>query len=345
MNKLLIIGPASVHITNFISIVEPLFNEITLITDGAFPDNRVNKIYVVKPQITNPIKAVKLISELKKIIQYEHPDIIHIHQITRLAYFSVRAINKNIPTVATAWGSDVLLMPQKNILYKYMVRYVLKNVDYYTADSENMINTIKPLLAEATPHKYVIFGIIPISFDLSRKENIIYSNRLHRPLYNIDKVISDFYAFHQKHPEWRLIVAAEGPLTNNLKKQAQSLGIEDNISFVGWLNNEQNRHYYSISKIYISIPDSDGTSVSMLEAFSAGCIPIVSDLPVSREWVKNNENGIIRNGKNNCFEQALRMNIEKVVDYNAKQIKLKATREKARIDFSQIYQNVFQQGK
>ena len=38
---------------------------------------------------------------------------------------------------------------------------------------------------------------------------------------------------------------------------------------------------------------SDALSVSLLEAMSFGCIPIVSDLPDNREWVENGINGIV----------------------------------------------------
>jgi glycosyltransferase involved in cell wall biosynthesis len=37
--------------------------------------------------------------------------------------------------------------------------------------------------------------------------------------------------------------------------------------------------------IYVSVPSSDGTSVTLLEAMAAGAYPVVSDLPGNREWV------------------------------------------------------------
>src|SRR6266849_6707153 len=43
---------------------------------------------------------------------------------------------------------------------------------------------------------------------------------------------------------------------------------------------------------YVSVPSSDGTSVTLLEAMAAGAYPIVSDLPANREWV-NAEGGAV----------------------------------------------------
>jgi glycosyltransferase involved in cell wall biosynthesis len=38
---------------------------------------------------------------------------------------------------------------------------------------------------------------------------------------------------------------------------------------------------------------SDGTSVSLLEAMAAGCVPVLSDLPANREWVVDGLNGFL----------------------------------------------------
>jgi glycosyltransferase involved in cell wall biosynthesis len=42
----------------------------------------------------------------------------------------------------------------------------------------------------------------------------------------------------------------------------------------------------------ISIPKSDGTPVSLLEAMAAGCLPILSDLPVYHDWITDGVNGL-----------------------------------------------------
>ena len=37
--------------------------------------------------------------------------------------------------------------------------------------------------------------------------------------------------------------------------------------------------------MYVSVPSSEGTSVTLLEAMAAGAYPVVSDLSSNREWV------------------------------------------------------------
>jgi glycosyltransferase involved in cell wall biosynthesis len=43
--------------------------------------------------------------------------------------------------------------------------------------------------------------------------------------------------------------------------------------------------------VYISASHSDGTSISLLEAFATGTPVIVPDIPGNREWVTPGENG------------------------------------------------------
>jgi len=151
-------------------------------------NSKFNKILVTQK------KNIKI---LRQIIKVENPSFIHIQQINRLAYLANLA-SKDIkkPVIATAWGSDVLIMPKKNPLFKMMVNKVLREADYITADSQNMITEIKKLVKPKNTPQQILFGINPILPQL--KENIIYSNRLHEPLYHIDKIINEFYDFQKK---------------------------------------------------------------------------------------------------------------------------------------------------
>jgi glycosyltransferase involved in cell wall biosynthesis len=89
---------------------------------------------------------------------------------------------------------------------------------------------------------------------------------------------------------------------------------------VGWLQKADNAAWYAKSTYYISIPESDGTSVSVLEAMSAGCIPIVSELPVSKEWITNGLNGVIEQQGENPFVKAIDLDLEKCAKINQQSV-------------------------
>jgi glycosyltransferase involved in cell wall biosynthesis len=92
---------------------------------------------------------------------------------------------------------------------------------------------------------------------------------------------------------------------------------------------------------FISIPGSDATSISLLEAMSAGCIPIVSDLPANREWIINGENGIIVNDLNeNFLEKAINLNADNVKRINQDLFLEKASKNINRDKFLQLYKQI-----
>jgi glycosyltransferase involved in cell wall biosynthesis len=90
-----------------------------------------------------------------------------------------------------------------------------------------------------------------------------------------------------------LEIAANGEETARLKRLTIELGIGERVEFSGMLGSEDLARSYRRSAIFISVPVSDGTSVSLLEAMAAGCVPVLSDLPANREWVTDQCNGLL----------------------------------------------------
>ena len=342
-NKIVVIGSKSVHVVNFLQLIKPYFNRIVTISDEEIDSSLISKQHVINVKFLSPFILINQLKELKRIIKSEQPDIIHIQQVNRLAFFIVLAVKQlkiEIPIVTTAWGSDVLLMPQKNMLFKRMVTYVLKHSNYCTADSNHMLEVIKSL-TPTVKTKLVLFGIDPIQS--LPKEKIIYSNRLHNPLYNIEQVLDEFYKFSINNPDWKLVIGATGSLTEALKNKVKTLELTNNVEFIGWVPPDVNNLYYAKSYIYVSIPSSDGTAVSLLEAMSAGCIPVVSNLPVSKEWIADGENGVIFNSTKNNFEEALKLKLETVQQLNNTIISERGTKEISSNLYKEIYRELLHQ--
>jgi L-malate glycosyltransferase len=87
-------------------------------------------------------------------------------------------------------------------------------------------------------------------------------------------------------PAARLVVGGEGALRAQLEGLARRLGVAGAVEFGGsatWPAGLAER--LGKAAEYVSVPSSDGTSVTMLEAMAAGAYPVVSDLPGNREWV------------------------------------------------------------
>lgn len=212
-----------------------------------------------------------------------------------------------------------------------MVQFNLRHADSFTSDSTFMADEMRKLVSEKKLEILIAnFGIEFLDLKLP-KENIIYSNRLHKKLYRIDKVILGFKKFldNSKDKTWKLIIAATGEETDALKLLVEQLGINEQVQFAGWVNKVQNAEFYSNAKIFVSIPESDATAISLLEAMAYGCVPVLSDLPANREWIEDGKNGIIINLlEENLFVHALKLNLAEVASYNRKIIEEKGTKKR-----------------
>ncbi|HIP14184.1 MAG TPA: glycosyltransferase [Sulfurimonas autotrophica] len=289
--KLLVVGSNSIHVYNFIELVKENFDEVLLLTNEI---NIEREVMALETDFSLGVQSFSTIKKIKKIVKDFQPSVIHIQQANTYAFLTVLAAKKqNVPLVLTAWGSDILLNPHKSFLLKKMLQYVLTRVQVVTADSDHVLNNAQKLVSKTLSVHNVNFGIFIDDCPTQKKENIIYSNRLHTDLYNIDKVIISFAQFIQNNKSWKLIIAGRGEKTKKLKELVQTLQLDSYVEFVGFLNKEDNYKYYCKSKIYISIPQSDSISISLVEAIICGCIPFVSNLDANLELIVNEKNGFI----------------------------------------------------
>ncbi len=324
--KLLVVGSNSIHVYNFIELVKENFNEVLLLTNEVNPEQEVS---VVEADFSLGVQSFQTIDKIRKVFRDFRPSVVHIHQANTYAFLTILALkNQHVPLVLTAWGSDILLNPHKSFLLKKMVQYILNNVQAITADSDYVLTRAQQLVDKKLSLHNVNFGIEIVECKEKGKENIVYSNRLHKELYNIDKVILSFAKFVRNNCDWKLVIAGRGDQTETLKDLVHRLNIDSDVQFVGFLNQEENYHYYCKSKIYLSIPRSDSISISLVEAMLCGCVPFVSHLEANLELIEDKRNGFIEDDLEN-------INFEKFMQIDPEHFE--ATRQKLKITFSKEY--------
>ena len=339
--KLLIVAPSGIHLRNFLLRVEHPNTTIQIITSKPLIFETDHPVYFVDFSLRNPLKINSTIREIRKIFQGFKPDLVHVQQLNSFAFYTIRSLRKyGVPIVGTAWGSDILTLPQNGVLKKEMVKYSLNHATAFTSDSAFMAKRMRELVPNRKLDITICnFGVSEPVYSLP-KENIIYANRLHKPLYRVDKIILAFKKFIDsvKGDNWQLVVAATGTETEKLKALTSQLKIADNVSFVGWLENEENMKWYAKAKVWASIPSSDATAISLLEAMYNGCFPVVADLPASHEWIVDGENGrIVKDVDSAFFEKITDVDFAAVAKINKTLIEDKATFEISEREFRNLH--------
>jgi glycosyltransferase involved in cell wall biosynthesis len=232
---------------------------------------------------------------IKRIIKKVGPVIVNPHYITSHGFLSAlikRFSRQKFLLVQSAWGSDILVTPFRNAFYKRITRFCLRIADIATSDSLHMTEVLTRLFPVET--LTFSFGLEALpDYDPDKKDfHFYYSNRMLSPNYNIGEVIRFFSKVVPADPKARLVVAHDGPDRGSLESLAMELGLDGKVTFSGFIGEEEQAANYRKAGIYISIPTSDATSVSLLEAMAYGCIPIVSDIPANREWITAGVNGL-----------------------------------------------------
>lgn len=126
----------------------------------------------------------------------------------------------------------------------------------------------------------------------STNKDILMACRL-RDQKNVSMAIKAFAVFHKNHLDYRLVVCGEGELLEQLKAEAVSLGVSDNVVFPGHASDIHNR--MTECAMYLSTSDYEGISNSMLEALAIGAPSICTDCPVggARMFIETDKNGIL----------------------------------------------------
>ncbi len=223
------------------------------------------------------------------------PDWLHAHYLTShgtLAWLAKRWWRLRARIVGSAWGSDILVAPQRSPVHRWLTRRVLRACALTTSDSAHMARRMTELGAREV--MTFPFGLDALPAEpVGKQPWLFFANRGLEALYRPQRVLALFAELARERPAARLVVANGGSCSAALRAQAIELGLADRIEFTGRLDAATQAQHYARAQWYLSQPESDSVSVSVLEAMANGCIPLLSDLPANRELVRHGENGLI----------------------------------------------------
>lgn len=209
-----------------------------------------------------------------------------------LAWLATRLGGVEAHIAGSAWGSDILVAPERSMAMRWLTRRVLRACTITTSDSAHMAGRMRALGAgEVMVFPFGLESLPPAS--PAKDEALIFANRGLEPIYRPDRVLEVFASIAAGWPEARLVVANDGSLRGLLQARADAPDLASRVQFVGRLDATAQAAWYGRARWYLSLPASDSVSVSVLEAMGHGCIPILSDLPANRELVRDGHNGVI----------------------------------------------------
>ena len=270
-----------VHLISFSEVsIEGIF--VHKVGDVDINENGGNWRYLLK------------IKRIKSLLKNINADIVNAHYITSYGLIAALAGAKNL--ILSAWGSDILVTPKKNIVYKILTKFALNRSKLITSDSDIMTEEIiKMTKVKAIT---VPMGVEESLLHLKRKEEVdikILSLRTVNKNSNIDLIVKSFHKLCkiENDKNIKLIITNSGSEMDNIKKMIEDMKLQERVEIRGFVSREEILDLLNTSQIFISILTSDSTSVTLLEAMATGVFPIVSNIPANRQWIESGKNGLV----------------------------------------------------
>jgi len=245
----------------------------------------------------------------RRVVRRIRPDLLHAHQVAGPGWLAAAAGYR--PFLVTAWGSDLLLGPAHSRAQRVLARWVLRRADYVTCVSQGLVRAARDLGADPGRTEALPWGVDTAVFYPSpdahsrsevrarwgfEQQLVVLGLRPLRPVYNpldmaraiplvLERVPNALFVIRSYHPDPALMAA--------FQVFVEEHGVGHAVRYVGELaGDDEIATLYRAADVAVSVPDSDGTPQSVLEALACGLAPVLSDIPALRDWVEHERQGL-----------------------------------------------------
>ena len=280
--------------------------------DAIYDNNHKDEILVRRISGLKFFRQRRKIKEIKPFIESQKVKLI-IADTWKSLELGIDYFNtKNIPSICLAHGNELL----SNDLKK--AQRIKNTLNKSTAVVANSLYT-KKLVQELVKSTIIVDYVYPGANDLrNHKEHslkevngepvILTLARLEKRkghthiILCIKKLLSDF-------PNIQYVIAGEGPEKRALQKLVNDKNLQNNVLFVGLVNDEQKKFLFERSSLMVmpTLDESksrsiEGFGISYLEAAFFGIPSIASDVGGTPEAVINNSTGVIINSIDKLYQ-------------------------------------------
>jgi L-malate glycosyltransferase len=229
-----------------------------------------------------------LASKMVSVVKAEKLDLLHVHYAiphASSAYMAKQILKTEgiyIPVVTTLHGTDITLVG-KDPSYEPVVTFSINQSDGVTSVSEDLKRETYEFF-KITRDIEVIPNFIDLEkFKKQKKdhfkkaicpngESLIVHTSNFRKVKRIKDVVSVFYNIHKEIPA-KLLMIGDGPERAKAEKQAQELGIAQDIRFLG--KQEAVEEVLSVADLFLMPSEKESFGLAALEAMACE-VPVIS---------------------------------------------------------------------
>ena len=246
-----------------------------------------------------------LMPDFVRVLDRVRPELVHAGPVQSCGYMT--ALSGARPFLAMSWGSDVLVDADRDADSLRITRDTLGQSDMLLCDCDAVRRKVQSIVSY--PDERIVqfpWGIDlqefrpgPDVLDLRDKlgwqdAHIALATRSWEEIYGHDVLLEAFQWAHARNPRLRLVLLGDGSLSTVILQFIRDRGLDGVIHRPGRVSYNQIPHYMRAADMYVSAAQTDGTSVSLVEAMATGLPVLVSDVQGNREWVDSPSSGWTR---------------------------------------------------
>jgi len=262
------------------------------LADGAILENlrsRKSRWLQVLPLFLAQVLAIR------RQVRKSQPDVIHAHWLIPQGLAALIAAPR-VPMLVTAHGGDIYGL--RDVVSRRLFRAVLRKAFAVTTMNSQMRERVLDLGADPARTVVLSMGadvatIRPLAAAAERRVGrILFVGRLVEKK-GVSVLLEALRLLDETSYDLRVV--GDGPLRSELTSGSSGLP----ASFVGVLGRESIAAEFGAASIAVfpSVPaasgDQDGLPVALLEAMSAGCAVVASDLPGLHDAVEDEVSGLL----------------------------------------------------
>lgn len=302
--RLLVFGPDSVHTQRWIAYMRDAGWHVDWVVYGrqhadavaAIPQVQLEQggFFVIARTIVDLLVAA---FRLRRIAAKTGADVLQAHWLLGPAW--IAALARHQATVATVWGSDLLLPFPGRRSADWLTRRLGRKLDAVTYYSDALSNRLRALgFPERKLHR-VLWGVeeamfypssrdrhLLTSLGLESDDPVVLSPRGVAPVYDPETVIRGFARAARVRPSTLLVRVDESD--DEAWRRLEALVPDDLHDRVRRYSGVP-RHLFpkllAACDVVISIPRSEGFGMTLAEAIFCERPVVVSDIAQNREWI------------------------------------------------------------
>ena len=296
--RVLLFGPPTSHLEHAQDTLSALGHDVIVVSYDTHHSAEVAHFPLIEGNrraltVWNLIVAR---AKFKAVLRSTRPDLVHAHWITGPGW--IAALARARPLVVSAWGSDALRWTPGSRLARALMRLVAQRAQAITYDADGVRVALERLGVPRARLTGIVFGIqerfqpgpgqpdLLENLGVPTEHPVVLAPRGLDAVYRPETIISAFIRVAANRPSTLLLRVAPGQqrLLEDLERQFGDLRASGIVAYESVDAGDLPALLRSAA-VVVSVPESDGSSVLLLEAIACETPVVVSDLPANREWV------------------------------------------------------------